>query len=136
MLLSVCPAVLLGNSARAYPWQLGLLAEMRPEEKQNTYNRLLCAVPGVPDRWEPRSILLLSVYSLMPYLLPIAHPCPTYYTTILLYYIVNTLTMYLLLYCVCVVLFVCWSLARWLALPCPLCRACLCPLLVGCLLIF
>ena len=72
---------------------------MNPEEKQNTYNRLLCAVPGVPDRWEARSILLLSVYSLA---LPatIAHPCPTYYYTILLYYIVNTLTMYLLLYCV------------------------------------
>ena len=73
---------------------------MNPEEKQNTYNRLLCAVPGVPDRWEARSILLLSVYSLMPYLLPIAHPCPTYYHTILLYYIVNTLTMYLSLCCV------------------------------------
>ena len=74
---------------------------MSPEEKQNTYNKLLCAVPGVPDRWEARSILLLSVYSPV---LPTTHgtPYPTYYYTILLYYIVNTLTMYLLLYCVCV----------------------------------
>ena len=65
--------------------QLGQLTEMNPEEKQNTYNRLLCAVPGVPDRWEARSILLLSVYSLMPYLLPMAHPPHTlpYHTTIL-----------------------------------------------------
>ena len=72
---------------------------MNPEEKQNTYNRLLCAVPGVPDRWEARSTLLLSVYSLA---LPTTHgtPHPTPYPTILLYYIVNTLTMYLLLYCV------------------------------------
>ena len=88
VLLSVCPAVLcclmivrgLGLG------QLGQLTKMSPEEKQNTYNRLLCAVPGVPDRWEARSILLLSVYSLslstyyhsipMPYLL-------LYYTTIL-----------------------------------------------------
>lgn len=109
---------------------------MNPEEKQNTYNRLLCAVPGVPDRWEARSILLLLDYSPV---LPTTHstPHPTYYYTILLYYIVNTLTMYLLLCCVvCVVLFVCWSLARWLALPCPLCRVCPCPLLVVCLLIF
>lgn len=71
---------------------------MNPEEKQNTYNRLLSAVPGVPDRWEARSILLLLVYSLLPYLPPIAHPTP--YPTILLYYIVNTLTMYLSLCCV------------------------------------
>ena len=72
---------------------------MNPEEKQNTYNRLLCAVPGVPDRWEARSILLLSVYSLA---LPTTHstPSPTPTPTILLYYIVNTLTMYLSLCCV------------------------------------
>ena len=65
--------------------QLVQLIEMNPEEKQNTYNRLLCAVPGVPDRWEARSILLLLDYSPalptthstpLPYLLP-------YYTTIL-----------------------------------------------------
>ena len=115
--------------------RLGQLTEMNPEEKQNTYNRLLCAVPGVPDRWEARSILLLLDYSPA---LPTTHSTPYLipYPTILLYYIVNTLTMYLSLYCMCVVLFVCWSLARWLALPCPLCRACPCPLLVGCLLIF
>lgn len=108
---------------------------MNPEEKQNTYNRFMCAVPGVPDRWEARSILLLLDYSPA---LPTTHstPYPTPHPIILLYYIVNTLTMYLSLYYVCVVLFVCWSLARWLALPCPLCRACPCPLLVGCLLIF
>ena len=86
VLLSVCLAVLFGNSARAWSWRLGQLAKMNPEEKQNTYNRLLCAVPGVPDRWEARSILLLSVYSLSlstyypwhtpPYTLP-------YHTTIL-----------------------------------------------------
>lgn len=72
---------------------------MNPEEKQNTYNRLLCAVPGVPDRWEARSILLLSVYSPA---LPTTHspPYPYPYPTILLYYIVNTLTMYLSLCCV------------------------------------
>ena len=135
VLLSVCLTVLLGNSARAYPWAIRAVDRDESRRKQNTYNRLLCAVPGVPDRWEARSILLLSVYSLSPYL-PIAPPHPMPYPTILLYYIVNTLTMYLSLYCVCVVLFVCWSLARWLALPCPLCRACPCPLLVGCLLIF
>ena len=73
--------------------QLGQLTEMNPEEKQNTYNRLLCAVPGVPDRWEARSILLLSVYSLA---LPTTHSTPMpylLYYTILLYYTVNTLTM-------------------------------------------
>ena len=114
MLLSVCPAVLLGNSAGLTLGRLGQLTEMNPKEKQNTYNRLLCAVPGVPDRWEARSILLLSVYSLLPYLLPIAHPCPTYYYTILLYYIVNTLTMYLLLCCV-VCCSLCLLVARSLA---------------------
>lgn len=90
VLLSVCPAVLLGNSARAYLGQLGQLTEMNPEEKQNTYNRLLCAVPGVPDRWEARSILLLLVYSLA---IPTTHsttppPYPTlpyYYTTLLIH---------------------------------------------------
>ena len=72
VLLSVCLAVLC--CLMIVRWlglgQLGQLTEMSPEEKQNTYNRLLCAVPGVPDRWEARSILLLSVYSLLPYLLP------------------------------------------------------------------
>ena len=101
VLLSVCLAVLccLMIVRGLTCGQLRQLTEMNPEEKQNTYNRLLCAVPDVPDRWEARSILLLSVYS-PAYLLPMAHPCPTYYYTILLYYIVNTLTMYLLLYCV------------------------------------
>ena len=94
--------------------RLGQLTEMNPEEKQNTYNRLLCAVPGVPDRWEARSILLLLVYSLLPYLLPIALPHPTPYPTILLYYIVNTLTMYLLLCCV-VCCSLCLLVARSLA---------------------
>lgn len=87
---------------------------MNPKEKQNTYNRLLCAVPGVPDRWEARSILLLLDYSLA---LPTTHstpPCPTYYPTILLYYIVNTLTMYLLLCCV-VCCSLCLLVARSLA---------------------
>lgn len=81
--------------------QLGQLTEMNPEEKQNTYNRLLCAVPGVPDRWEARSILLLLDYSPA---LPTTHgtPHPHPYPTILLYYIVNTLTMYLSLCYVCV----------------------------------
>lgn len=65
--------------------QLEQLTEMNPEEKQNTYNRLLCAVPGVPDRWEARSILLLLDYSPA---LPTAHspslPLPLpYHTTIL-----------------------------------------------------
>ena len=108
-----CSAVLFGNSARAGLGRLGQLTEMNPEEKQNTYNTLLCAVPSVPDRWEARSILLLLDYSLLPYLLPMAHPCPTYYYTILLYYIVNTLTMYLSLYCVCCSL--CLLVARSLA---------------------
>ena len=64
--------------------QLGQLTEMNPEEKQNTYNRLLCAVPGVPDRWEARSILLLSVYSLSTYYhsIPMPYTLP-YHTTIL-----------------------------------------------------
>ena len=116
VLLSVCLAVLC--CLMIVRW-LGLgrleqLTEMNPEEKQNTYNRLLCTVPGVSDRWEARSILLLSVYSLLPYLLPIAHPCPTYHHTMLLYYIVNTLTMYLSLCCVCcsLCLLVACSLAR------------------------
>ena len=85
VLLSVCSAVLLGNSARAYLGQLGQLTEMSPEEKQNTYNRLLCAVPGVPDRWEARSILLLLDYSpALPttYSTTPTHTLP-YHTTIL-----------------------------------------------------
>ena len=115
VLLSVCPAVLccLVIVRGLTLGQLGQLTEMNPEEKQNTYNRLLSAVPGVPDRWEARSILLLLVYSLMPYLLPIALPHHTPYPTILLYYIVNTLTMYLSLYCVCCSL--CLLVARSLA---------------------
>lgn len=79
--LLCCLAIARGLSLR----QLGQLTEMNPEEKQNTYNRLLCAVPGVPDRWEARSILLLLDYSpalptthstTPPYALP-------YHTTIL-----------------------------------------------------
>lgn len=72
VLLSVCPAVLccLAIARGLSLGQLGQLTEMDPEEKQNTYNRLLCAVLGVPDRWEARSILLLLVYSLLLYLLP------------------------------------------------------------------
>lgn len=85
VLLSVCPAVLccLAIARGLGLGQLVQLTKMNPEEKQNTYNRLLCAVPGVPDRWEARSILLLSVYSLT---LPTTHspslPLP-YHTTIL-----------------------------------------------------
>ena len=116
VLLSVCLAVLycLAMARGLSLGWLGQLTKMSPEEKQNTYNRLLCAVPGVPDRWEARSILLLLDYSLLPYLLPIAHPCPTYYYTILLYYIVNTLTMYLSLCCI-VCCSLCLLVARSLA---------------------
>lgn len=85
VLLSVCPAVLLGNSARLILERLEQLTEMNPKEKQNTYNKLLCAVPGVPDRWEARSILLLLDYSPV---LPATHSTPLpyllpYHTTIL-----------------------------------------------------
>ena len=65
--------------------QLGQLTEMNPEEKQNTYNRLLCAVPDAPDRWEARSILLLLDYSLAlstTHSTPHPYPLP-YHTTIL-----------------------------------------------------
>ena len=86
---------------------------------------MVCAVPGVPDRWEARSLLLLLDY--LP-ALPTTHSTPlphtlSYHTTIL--YIVNVLTMYSSLCCV-----VCCSLslARWLALPVPCLSAC--PLLV------
>ena len=85
VLLSVCLTVLLGNSARAYPWAIRAVDRDESRRKQNTYNRLLCAVPGVPDRWEARSILLLLDYSLT---LPTTHSTTPphalpYHTTIL-----------------------------------------------------
>lgn len=93
--------------------RLGPLTMMNPKEKWNTYNRFVVRGSRWADRWEARSILLLLVYSPPP---PATHgtPYPIPYHTILLYYIVNTLTMYLSLCCV-VCCSLCLLVARSLA---------------------
>lgn len=113
VLLSVCPAVLFGNSARAYPWETRTVGQRWIQKKNRILTIDCCARFPVYPTGGKRVLFSYCWTTLSPYLLPIAHPCPTPYPTILLYYIVNTLTMYLLLYCVCCSL--CLLVARSLA---------------------
>ena len=98
--------------------RLGPLTVLNQKRNGIPTIRIACAVPGVPDRWEARSsILLLDYLPALPTTpgTPLPHTLP-YHTAIL--YIVNTLTMYSSLCCV-----VCCSLSRSLVGSLCLCLA-------------
>ena len=109
-----CCAVLFDDCARAWSWVIR--AADRDESRRKTEYLQYIVVRGSRCTRPVGSAFYSLIVGLLSLSLPttIAYPCPTYYYTILLYYIVNTLTMYLSLYCV-VCCSLCLLVARSLA---------------------
>ena len=95
-----CCAVLFDDCARAWSWVIR--AADRDESRRKTEYLQYIVVRGSRCTRPVGSAFYSLIVGLLSLSLPttIAYPCPTYYYTILLYYIVNTLTMYLSLCCV------------------------------------